>query len=171
MAPLIRRPSEPSESSTDIPGPGTESARRPEAKVARPIHWLVLLASAMLEAVWALALDAADGFTVLGPTVIFAIASTLSMLGLAFAMRGLPVSTAYAVWTGLGAALTVGVSMLMGTEPPSLVKLLFLAGIIGCVIGLKFVKDPGESPGRSGLRFRRHPHRGRGGSAQTQERG
>lgn len=115
-------------------------ARTP--KVARRSHWLVLLASAILESIWALALHDSRGFTVILPTIVFFIASTLSMIGLGYAMRGLPVSTAYAIWTGLGAALTVGASFLLGTEAPSALKLVFLAGIIGCVIGLKFVKDP-----------------------------
>lgn len=111
-------------------------------KIAKASHWIVLFASAVLEAVWAIALSESQGFRVFAPTLTFAIACTLSMIGLAYAMRGLPVSVAYAIWTGTGAALTVGVSMLMGAEPVSALKLLFLAGIIGCVIGLKFAKDP-----------------------------
>lgn len=111
-------------------------------KVARPAHWMVLLVSAALEAVWALALHESHGFTVLVPSLVFAVAAPLSMLGLGYAMRGLAISIAYAVWTGLGAALTVIASIAMGTEQASALKLLFLAGIIGCVIGLKFVEKP-----------------------------
>lgn len=120
--------------------PADLPARAP--KVAGRSHWLVLLASAILESIWALALHESQGFTVIVPTIVFCIANPLSMIGLGYAMRGIPVSTAYAVWTGLGAALTVGVSLVLGTESLSVLKLLFLAGIIGCVIGLKFVKDP-----------------------------
>lgn len=115
-----------------------------DRKVATSAHWIVILASAGLEAAWALALDASQGFTVLVPTLIFCVTSPLSMVGLGYAMRGLPISVAYAVWTGLGAALTVAVSFLMGTDEPSLLKVLFLAGIVGCVIGLKFAEAPGE---------------------------
>ncbi|MEV8337423.1 multidrug efflux SMR transporter [Leucobacter sp. NPDC077196] len=115
-------------------------ARTP--KIARRSHWFVLLASAILESVWALALHDSRGFTVVVPTIVFFIANPLSMVGLGYAMRGIPVSTAYAIWTGLGAALTVGASLALGTEALSVLKLVFLAGIIGCVIGLKFVKDP-----------------------------
>ena len=111
-------------------------------KVARQSHWIVLLASAILESIWALALHDSRGFTVLVPTIVFFITNPLSMIGLGYAMRGIPVSTAYAIWTGLGAALTVGISLALGTEALSALKLVFLAGIIGCVIGLKFVKDP-----------------------------
>ena len=110
----------------------------------------MLFASSVLEAVWALALDASVGFTVPAPTVVFLIANPLSLVGLGYAMRGLPVSVAYAIWTGTGAALTVAVSMLTGNESPSVLKLFFLAGIIGCVIGLKFTRDPEGPKGTAG---------------------
>ena len=112
------------------------------SKVLKPSHWPVLIASSVVEAVWAIALGESRGITVLTPTIVFIIGCLLSMVGLAYAMRGIPVSVAYAVWTGTGAALTVTASMVMGTEPVSALKLVFLAGIIGCVIGLKFAKDP-----------------------------
>lgn len=108
--------------------------------------WIVLLLSAVLEAVWATALDASAGFTVLVPTLIFAAACTLSMAGLAYAMSAIPISTAYAVWTGLGAVLTVAYSMIFGDDQPQALKILFLAGIIGCVVGLKFVDTPPRAP-------------------------
>lgn len=116
-------------------------------KVPLTRHWVVLFASALLEAVWALALKESQGFTVLAPTITFAIANPLSMVGLGYAMRGLPISVAYAVWTGLGAALTVGASILLGMETPSVLKLVFLGGIVACVVGLKFTKDPDATPG------------------------
>ena len=103
------------------------------------MHWIILLVSAVLEAVWATALSMSDGFSRPLPTVVFFVALTLSMVGLGYAMRGIPLGTAYAVWTGTGAALTVGYSMLSGGEPANLLKLLFVAGIIGCVVGLKLV--------------------------------
>ena len=115
---------------------------RTDRKVARGRHWLVLFASALLEAVWALALDASRGLSVPLPAAVFLVANAASIVGLGYAMRGIPISVAYAIWTGLGAALTVGASMAMGTESPTPLKLLFLAGIIGCVVGLKFAKDP-----------------------------
>ncbi|WP_104102144.1 multidrug efflux SMR transporter [Arthrobacter sp. 08Y14] len=103
--------------------------------------WIVLLLSAVLEAVWATALDASAGFTLLVPSLIFLAACAASMVGLAYAMNSIPVSTAYAVWTGLGAVLTVAYAMVFGNEQPGLLKILFLAGIIGCVVGLKFVES------------------------------
>jgi quaternary ammonium compound-resistance protein SugE len=101
------------------------------------VYWLVLVLSGVLEAVWATALSRTDGFTRLTPTVVFAVGLAASMAGLAYAMRGLPVGTAYAVWVGIGAALTAGYAMWAGQEPASVVRVLLLLGIVGCVIGLK----------------------------------
>ncbi|TDE95836.1 multidrug efflux SMR transporter [Occultella glacieicola] len=101
--------------------------------------WLILLGSAVLEAVWATALGASDGFTRPAPTVVFLVALTLSMLGLGRAMRSIPIGTAYAVWTGVGAALTVTYAIATGAESVSVWKVVFLLGIIGAVIGLKLV--------------------------------
>lgn len=103
------------------------------------MSWLVLVLSGVLEAVWATALGRSEGFTRLGPSIIFLLSLILSMAGLAYAMRELPVGTSYAVWVGIGAVLTVAYAMLTGAETVSAVKLLLLAGIIACVTGLKFV--------------------------------
>ena len=100
------------------------------------MSWLVLVLSGVLEAVWATALGRSEGFSRLAPSVVFAVALVLSMVGLAYAMRELPVGTAYAVWVGIGAVLTVVIAMVSGEEAVSPVKLL-LAGIVGCVVGLK----------------------------------
>ncbi|AII06333.1 MULTISPECIES: multidrug efflux SMR transporter [Rhodococcus] len=99
--------------------------------------WIVLVLSGILEAVWATALGRSEGFTKLGPSVVFGVALILSMAGLAFAMRSLPIGTSYAVWVGIGAALTVGFAMVTGAESSSLVKILLILGIVGCVVGLK----------------------------------
>lgn len=107
--------------------------------------WTVLLVSAVLEAVWATALGLSQGFSHIVPTIVFALALTLSMIGLATAMRAIPMGTAYAVWVGVGAALTVTWAMLTGVESASVVKVLLLVGIVGCVAGLKLVA-PASSP-------------------------
>ncbi len=103
------------------------------------MSWLVLVLSGVLEAVWATALGRSDGFTRLGPSVTFLVALVLSMAGLAFAMRELPVGTSYAVWVGIGATLTVAYGMATGAETISVTKLLLLAGIVGSVAGLKLI--------------------------------
>ena len=103
------------------------------------ISWMILLASAVLEAVWATALGLSDGFSRPLPTLVFAVTATLSMVGLGLAVKRIPLGTAYAVWVGIGAALTVGWAMATGVEPASPLKLLFIAGIVGCAAGLKLL--------------------------------
>jgi quaternary ammonium compound-resistance protein SugE len=103
------------------------------------VSWLVLVLSGVLEAVWATALGRSEGFTRPGPTVVFAVAILASMAGLAYAMRELPVGTSYAVWVGIGATLTVAYAMVTGTEPVSVLKVVFLTMIVGGVVGLKLV--------------------------------
>ncbi|MCW2683512.1 MAG: small multidrug resistance protein [Blastococcus sp.] len=103
------------------------------------MSWLVLVLSGVLEAVWATALGRSAGFTRPAPSLVFAGALVLSMLGLAYAMRELPVGTAYAVWVGIGAVLTVAFAMATGEEAVSAIKVLLLAGIVGCVLGLKLL--------------------------------
>ena len=101
--------------------------------------WLVLVISGVFEAVWATALSKSDGLTRTGPSAVFAVALTVSMVGLAYAMRSLPAGTSYAVWVGIGAALTVAYAMATGAEAVSAVRVLLLVGVIGCVTGLKLV--------------------------------
>jgi quaternary ammonium compound-resistance protein SugE len=109
--------------------------------------WIILLLSAVLEAVWATALGASHGFTNLVPTLLFVVALASSMAGLGYAAKHVPISTAYAAWTGTGAALTVAWGMLTGAETLTVLRVVFLAGIIASVIGLKLVKgQPLEAP-------------------------
>ena len=116
--------------------------RKPKSATKAPattLAWLILLTSAVLEAVWATALGLSDGFTRPLPTLVFALTATLSMVGLGMAVKRIPLGTAYAVWVGIGAALTVGWAMATGVEPASPLKLLFIAGIVGCAAGLKLL--------------------------------
>ena len=105
--------------------------------------WIVLVASGVLEAVWATALGRAEGFTKLVPSLVFLVALVMSMAGLSYAVKSLPMGTAYAVWVGIGASLTVIYGMLSGTEPVSVAKVLLIAGLIACIVGLKLVHDAG----------------------------
>lgn len=98
------------------------------------MSWLVLVASGCMESVWAIALGKSEGFTHVGPTIVFVVALVLS-----FAVKTLPTGTAYAVWVGIGAALTVIYGMATGSEPANLARILLIAGLVGCVIGLKLV--------------------------------
>ena len=121
------------------PPPTDPAPKAPAATLA----WIILLASAALEAVWATALGLSDGFSRPLPTAVFAVSATLSMVGLGHSVKSIPLGTAYAVWVGIGAALTVGWAMATGVEPASPLKLLFIAGIVGCAAGLKTL-PPGK---------------------------
>ena len=101
------------------------------------MSWLILILSGVLEAVWAVALGKSEGFSRVGPSVVFFVALTVSMGGLAYAMRSLPTGTSYAVWVAVGASLTVAFGMISGSEPVSATKIFLLLGLVGCVIGLK----------------------------------
>lgn len=71
--------------------------------------------------------------------MVFAVALVLSMAGLAFAMREIPTGTAYAVWVGIGAALTAVVAFIRGTERATLLRVALLVVLVGCVAGLKLI--------------------------------
>lgn len=105
------------------------------------MSWFVLIISGLLEAVWATALGRSEGFTRLWPSVVFVLALIASMAGLAIAMRDIPTGTAYAVWVGIGATLTVLYAAITGEEPFTIVKLLLMIGLVGCIVGLKLVDD------------------------------
>jgi quaternary ammonium compound-resistance protein SugE len=101
--------------------------------------WLVLVVSGVLEAVWAVALGKSEGLSRPVPAAVFVVGLLLSMGGLGYAMRTLPIGTSYAVWVGIGATLTVAYGLVTGTEAFSVTKVLLLAGLVGCVVGLKLV--------------------------------
>lgn len=99
--------------------------------------WIVLIISGVLETVWAVALNASHGLSRPRPTLLFVAALVASMAGLGYAMRTIPVGTAYAVWVGIGAVGTAAYGMLVLHEPATAGRLICLALIIGGVVGLK----------------------------------
>ena len=103
--------------------------------------WIILVLSGTMEAVWATALSKSDGFTHPVPTIVFLLAMIASMGGLADATKTLPIGTAYAVLVGIGAACTVVYAMATGAESASIAKIVLIAILIGCVVGLKLVSD------------------------------
>lgn len=103
------------------------------------MSWVILIISGVLEAVWATALGKSEGFTKLWPSIIFGVSLIASMGGLAWAMRDISTGTAYGVWVGIGASLTVAWAMISGDESFSIVKMLLILGLVGCVVGLKMV--------------------------------
>ncbi len=107
------------------------------------MSWIVLIVSGVLEAVWATALGQSDGLSKFWPSVVFFTALASSMVGLAWAMRDISTGTAYAVWVGIGASLTVIWAMVTGESDISWIRILLIVGLVGCIIGLKLI-DPGH---------------------------
>lgn len=103
------------------------------------LAWIALILSGMLEAVWATALDASKGFRRFWPSAIFLLTFAASMAGLAYAMGEIPVGSAYAVWVGIGAVLTAAWALITRQERATVLRVVLLIGLIGCVVGLKAV--------------------------------
>ena len=101
--------------------------------------WIALVVSGILETVWAAALAQSRGFTCLLPSVVFGVAIVLSMAGLSYALRTIPIGTGYAVWVGIGAVGTAAYGMAALGEPATTARLLCLVAIVGGVVGLKFL--------------------------------
>ena len=97
--------------------------------------WTVLFIAGLFEVAWAIGLKYTDGFTRLWPSVGTVVAMTVSVVLLGWSMRTLPVGTAYAVWTGIGAVGTVLLGLVLFDEPATVARLgcvgLILAGIVG----------------------------------------
>jgi quaternary ammonium compound-resistance protein SugE len=101
--------------------------------------WTFLFIAAVLEIVWATGLKYTEGFTRLWPSIGVGAAMAASMFLLALAARGLPIGTAYAVWTGIGAAGTAILGILLFHESASALRLVCLALIVTGVVGLKIL--------------------------------
>lgn len=100
--------------------------------------WIILIIAGLLEVVWAIGLKFSHGFTRLTPSVITAVAMAASVFLLANAMKTLPVGTAYAVWTGIGAVGAAITGIVLLGESVSAMRIISLCLIIGGIIGLKF---------------------------------
>jgi quaternary ammonium compound-resistance protein SugE len=99
--------------------------------------WLALFAAGVLEIIWALGLKHSDGLTRFWPSVATVIAILLSFAMMSLALRSLPFGTAYAVWTGIGAAGSIVAGMMLYSEPADPMRLFCLTLIIAGMIGLK----------------------------------
>ena len=101
------------------------------------MSWIILVIAGLLEVVWAIGLKYTHGFTRLTPSVITLTAMIVSIVLLSRAMRSLPVGTAYAVWTGIGAVGAAITGILLLGESASLARIASLALIVAGIIGLK----------------------------------
>ena len=101
------------------------------------MSWIILFIAGLLEVVWAIGLKYTHGFTRLTPSVITVTAMIVSIVMLSWAMRTLPVGTAYAVWTGIGAVGAALTGILLLGESASLARIASLALIVAGIVGLK----------------------------------
>ncbi|NQD39110.1 multidrug efflux SMR transporter [Permianibacter sp. IMCC34836] len=101
--------------------------------------WFWLVVAGVLEIAWASALPATQGFSKFWPSVFVLVVGTLSVIVLGWAVKSLPVGTAYAVWTGIGTLGTVIIGMLWLNEPRDAARLFFIAMIVAGCVGLKLV--------------------------------
>lgn len=101
------------------------------------MNWLALIIAGIFEVIWAMGLKYSEGFTRLTPSIITLVGMVISFFLLAYAMRSLPLGTAYAVWTGIGAVGSAIVGILFMHEPATLWRIGSLILIIIGIIGLK----------------------------------
>lgn len=106
------------------------------------MSWLLLVLAGLVEIVWSQSIKPTDGFTRPLPTVVCVVIGALSVYLLSLAMRGLPVGTAYAVFTGIGAVGAIALGMLVHRDPLSAGRALALSMIVGGIV-LARVTNPG----------------------------
>jgi quaternary ammonium compound-resistance protein SugE len=99
--------------------------------------WLILVAAGLLEVAWAVCLKQAQGFTRPWPSIGFVVASIASVVLLAFALKKLPLGTAYAIWTGIGAVGTAVVGIVALGEPADPRRIACIALIVAGIVGLR----------------------------------
>ena len=103
----------------------------------RTLAWVALFLAGLMEIGWAVGLKTTDGFTRLWPTVLTVLAMVASVLLLGWSVRTLPLGTAYAVWTGIGAVGTVVLGIAFFGEPASAARLACIGLILAGIVGLK----------------------------------
>lgn len=101
------------------------------------MNWLILFAAGLFEIGWAIGLKYTEGFTRLWPTIGTALAMVISVVMLGYAMKSLPVGTAYAVWVGIGAVGTAILGIYLFGESASMGRLVSLGLICAGIVGLK----------------------------------
>lgn len=103
------------------------------------IQWLILIIAGLFEVCWAVGLKYSEGFTKLGWSIFTIITLGISMFLLAYSLKTLPVGTAYAVWTGIGAIGTAILGMILFNESKDVLRIVFILLIVAGIAGLKFV--------------------------------
>ena len=99
--------------------------------------WTYLFFAGILECIWPIALKESDGFTKIPATSVALVSGLISLLLLSFAMKDLPISTAYAIWTGLGATGVTIIGVFYYGEPASMSRVVSISLIIAGIVGLR----------------------------------
>jgi quaternary ammonium compound-resistance protein SugE len=105
--------------------------------------WLILFIAGLFETGWAIGLKYSDGFTRLWPSVFTAISMAISVWFLSLALKVLPIGSAYAVWTGIGATFTAILGIILFDESKDILKILFILMIVAGLIGLRLIGGSG----------------------------
>jgi quaternary ammonium compound-resistance protein SugE len=100
--------------------------------------WLYLFLAGLFEVAWAIGLKYTDGFSRVLPSLLTVAAMALSLALLGLSLKSLPVGTAYAVWTGIGAVGTAALGIYLFSEPATLLRLSCIGLIVAGILGLKF---------------------------------
>ena len=103
--------------------------------------WTYLFIAGLFECVWAIGLKYTEGFSKPIPSIITIAAMAISFWLLSIAMRTLPIGTAYAIWTGIGAVGVACVGMIFLGDPKELLRILCLLMIVSGIVGLKLVSN------------------------------
>ena len=109
------------------------------------MYWIVLFVAGLFEVAWAIGLKYTEGFSKLWPSVFTIVCMIISMGLLAYAVKHLPIGTAYAIWTGIGAVGTAILGIILFNESKELIRIFFIFLIVVGIIGLKLFS--GQSSG------------------------
>ncbi len=109
------------------------------------MHWIVLFVAGLFEVAWAIGLKYTEGFSKLWPSVFTIVCMIISMGLLAYAVKHLPIGTAYAIWTGIGAVGTAVLGIILFNESKELIRIFFIFLIVVGIVGLKIYS--GQSSG------------------------
>lgn len=106
------------------------------------MYWLILFIAGLFEVAWAIGLKYTEGFTKVLPSVITIACMIISMALLAYSIKHLPIGTAYAIWTGIGAVGTAALGIILFGESKELIRIFFIFLIVVGIVGLKFYSSP-----------------------------
>jgi quaternary ammonium compound-resistance protein SugE len=105
------------------------------------MYWLILFVAGLFEIAWAIGLKYTEGFTRLIPSVFTIISMIISMSLLSYSVKHIPVGTAYAVWTGIGAVGTAILGIILFNESKEFVRIFFIFLIVAGIVGLKIFSE------------------------------